>query len=121
MMTIKEKPYQFRERLGIVHPLKFKDIPNTFPERTFALCDGAVITLGENAGEVIITAARDFCEYLFDTMSISARIARVGEATVKITVNPAYGKYKSFKVTVSQNGIDILAHDERGAAQALFF
>ena len=121
MMTIKEKPYQFRERLSIVHPLKFKDIPDTFPERTFALRDGAVITLGENAGEVIITAARDFCEYLFDTMSVSARIARTGEATVKITVDSAYGKYKSFKVTVSEDGIDILAHDERGAAQALFF
>ena len=64
IMTIKEKPYRFRERLRIVHPLKFKNIPDTFPEHTFALRDGAVITLLETAGEVMITAACDFCEYL---------------------------------------------------------
>jgi len=86
-----------------------------------ALRDGAVITLGQNAGDVLITATRDFCNYLFDTMNVSARISRQGPATIKITVNPEYGKYKSFRVVASGDGIDITAHDERGAAQALFF
>ena len=120
-MNNKENKYQFRERLSIVHPLRFQNSFNNFPKNTFALEDGAVILLKENAGEVILTAARDFCEFLFDTMNISARIARKGKPTIKITVNSAYGKYRSFKVSVSESGIDITAHDERGAAQALFF
>ena len=120
-MHTSENKYRFRERLEIVHPLRLNNIPDTFPKNTFALKDGAVIVLGENAGEVLITAARDFCNYLFDTMNVSARIAKKGQASIKITVDPAYRKYKSFKVTVSNSVIDITAHDERGAAQALFF
>ena len=120
-MKRKENKYQFRERLSIVHPLNFQINPNDSPENTFTLKDGTVILLEDGAGDVIITAARDFCDYLFDTMNVSARIARKGNASIKITVNKEYGKYKSFQVTVSESGIDIVAHDERGAAQALFF
>lgn len=120
-MNIIENKHQFRERLSIIHPLRFKYSPDLFPDDVFSLKDGAVITLGEEAGEVIVTAARDFCDYLFDTMNVSVRVARKGEATIRITISPEYNNYKSFKVVASSEGIDITAHDERGAAQALFF
>ncbi|MBE6689512.1 MAG: hypothetical protein E7588_09635 [Ruminococcaceae bacterium] len=119
-MLKKENKYQFRERLEKVHPLRFYDFP-AVPQNTFSFKDGDVIALNADAGDVIITAARDFCDYLFDTMNISARITRSGKGSVNITIDPSYGSYKAFKVTASEKGIDITAHDERGAAQALFF
>jgi len=116
-----EKKYQFRERLSVVHQPDIRDLTVILADNEFELINGTVIALAADAGIVAITAARDFCEFLFDSLGVSARIARNEIGTINITVDESYGSYKSFKVDVSTNGIQITAHDERGAAQALFY
>ena len=80
--------------------------------------------------EVIFTAARDFTDYLFTSMGISAGIAKKGAevsgqtVTVElasdngIDMGKANG-YKGFRMDVCDN-ILITGFDARGAAQGLY-
>ena len=119
-MLKKENKHQFRERLCIVHPQNIRDRSIKKAENEYEIADGAVIALPPDAGEVAVTGARDFCEYLFDSMNVSSRVARSGSGEITVKVDERYGKYKSFRIEISENGIAVTAHDERGAAQALF-
>ena len=116
-----EHKHQFRERLAVVHPKNIRDYTVEKADGEFEVKDGAIIALPPDAGEVAVTAARDFCDYLFDSMNISARVARSTAGTIAVTIDESYRKYRSFKAEVSESGVGITAHDERGAAQALFY
>lgn len=120
-MLCEERKYQFRERLSIVHPSDIYDGTVVKKDDEFVLPDGLAVVLPVDAGEVAVTGARDFCEFLFDSMHISARVARRGEGAVTVVVDPDYGAYKAFKAEITPDGITITAHDERGAAQGLYF
>ena len=120
-MLKEEKRFQFRERLSQVHPAGIRDPEAQVEDNEFELSDGAVIRLPENAGEVLFTAARDLCDFLFLSMELSARFTKRGQGTVTVTVDPGYGSYKAFLAEITHQGIRITAHDERGAAQGLFF
>lgn len=116
-----EKKHQFRQRLSVIHRKNIRNFNHVKTENEFEITDGAVIALPADAGDVLITASRDFTDFLFDSMNVSARIARAEESNILISIDESYGKYKSFKTNVSEVGIRITAHDERGAAQALFY
>ena len=120
-MLKEERRYQFRERLSQVHPAGLRDPALTRRTDEFELADGAVIRLPEDAGDVIVTAARDLCDCLFVSMDVSARFSRREKGVVIVTVDPGYGSYKAFRAEVTADCIFITAHDERGAAQGLFF
>lgn len=120
-MRKEEKRYQFRERLSVVHPENIRDDSVIVPEDAFLFEDGVVISLPADCGEVTVTGARDFCDFLFDSMGVSARFAKKPGGAVIIRIDPDYGTYKAFKAEVNSSGILITAHDERGAAQGLFF
>ncbi len=121
-----EAPYTFRQRLLTVHKRDLRD-PSLSPASTqLALPDRLTVTIEAGAGTVIKTAARDFCDYLETSMGILPNLA-VGCTDAAITVRLAekaelgeYAAYKGFICHVTDR-VEIVAHDERGAAQALFY
>lgn len=120
-MNKAERKYQFRERLSQVHPVNICDSSLKKREDEYELEEGLVIRLPEDCGDVTITGARDFCDFLFTSMNISARFTKRGSGQITIKIDPDYRGYKAFKVEVTVEGIVITAHDERGAAQGLYF
>ena len=116
-----ERKYQFRERLSQVHPKNIRDFSFQKRDNEYEIKEGLVIALPADCGDVTVTGARDFCEFLFDSMNISARFTKAGRGDVTIAIDPAYKGYKAFKADVREDGITLTAHDERGAAQALYF
>lgn len=130
-MLRREKNYEFRKRMLIQHRSGRRD-PNAIPAADeFELSDGIVIYIPEYADEVILTAARDFVDYLLISMNVSARIkkgsSRAGEKSVSIVlaenedVNLGdYMCYRGYRIETG-DAICICAYDFRGAAQALYY
>lgn len=124
-----EKRYDFRKRLLKVHPEGIRDTSLSAGEKEWEIRDGLVLDLAAAPGEVVLTAAKDFVDYLSAAMELSARIDRWGrtrDAGLSIRLDDGSGGltlgdgYMGYRVTVGE-GIEILAHDERGAAQALYY
>lgn len=124
----RENMYDFRKKLLTVHESNVIDTNRQKKANEYMLENKAVIKISENAGEVIKTAANDFVDFLKTSMSISACVTPFGE-NASITVALAEDTsilgeaegYKGFKACVDENGVEILAFDERGAAQALYY
>ena len=71
-------------------------------------------------GEVAVTALKDFRDYLKTAFGIKAKIvAECGD--IQLSLDPAMTEYMARKVTVLETGIQIVATDGRGLAQALYF
>lgn len=121
---IKEKNYDFRERMSEIHKKNIRNpelIPN---DNQYEIKNGCVISIPEKSGSVVLTAARDFVDFLFDSMNISARIQKEAtDADITLLANPidlgeANG-YKGYRIDICEN-IKISAFDERGASQAFY-
>lgn len=113
------KKYEFRKRLLKVHKDNIRKPELVANADDFEILDGAVITLLKNAGEVIETAAKDFIDYLFTSMNISARIGKDGCIDFEVAgENP--DRATEFEIFVDEK-IRISAIDERSASQALFY
>ncbi len=124
-----EKRFEFRKRLLKVHPEHIRDYSLAVGAQEWEIRDGMVIDLKGAPGEVVLTAAKDFMDYLSAAMEVSVRIdcyGRTEGAEVSVRLDDGTGGltlgdgYMGYRVTV-QDGIQILAHDERGAAQALYY
>ncbi len=127
-----EAPYTFRDRLLTVHRRDLRDhtaLPHT---DQLLLPDSLTVRIDRGASVVIKTAARDFCDYLEASMGIAAGVAvsgfdtaAKGDITVRLAADCGadlgdMAAYKGFVCTVGDT-VDIVAHDDRGAAQALFY
>lgn len=96
-MNKAEKKYQFRERLFQVHPANIYDASLQKRAEEYELEEGLVIRLPEDCGEVTITGAKDFCDFLFTSMNISARFTKRGSGQITIKINPDYRGTKLLK------------------------
>lgn len=120
-----EKAYEFRNRLLQVHKNDIRDPERTAKAGEFFLPDVVTIGIEKNAGEVVRTAAQDFCDFLRDSMGITG-VVHSGKADAVITAAlgtdlGAYATYKGFRIDTDENGISIAGHDDRGIAQAFFY
>ena len=120
-----ERAYDFRERLETVHEKDVRDRTLTVAADELALADGTDIVIPPSSGEVLYGAARDFADYLFVSMDVSARVMRGtrdegrgmrGGVVLSLDEKLAAREYE---VAVG-DGIAIRAKDERMAAQALY-
>lgn len=129
-MLMKERNYDFRKRMLEVHEKNIRNY-NLMPnESEFVIEDGISIVIPKTAGDVMITAGKDFVDYLFTSMGVSANLKMGvipnGESAVIVDFasNTGYdlkeaNGYKGFRLDVEEN-IIISAFDERGAAQGLY-
>lgn len=119
-MLRKEIRYDFHKRLLQVHkPGRRKELTPQAGE--WALPDSIAIVVGKDPDEVVMTAARDFADYLLVSMGISAGIAYEGTAPcIRVGVDCAVDGPIGYAITV-EDGICVRGSDPAGAAQGLFY
>lgn len=122
-----EKHYDFCKRLLEVHK---KDRRNTSllpKEDEFFFESPTVILVPENAGEVTLTAAKDFADYLFTSMNVTAYVdfdrgQAVGKC-VRLSLNRELGEAserRGHRLTVGDSVL-VEGFDECGIMEALHY
>ena len=125
-MLSKQNNYDFKSELLVVHKKDVRDLTLIAKDDEFAFTDGVEISIKNFDDEVIMTAVRDFEDYLFTSMSVSAFIKK-GEsktATIQIALGKNLGEaegYMGYRITTTKDGIELLGHDARGVAQGLYY
>ena len=131
-MLQQEKNYDFKKSMLEVHEKDLVD-KNIKPNSTeFVFEDGLTIYISEFAGEVILTAVKDFTDYLFTSMGVSVMIKRGTPSQDKKTMTVSLASetdifldeaegYRGYRIDTEKNRINVYGFDERGAAQALYY
>ena len=130
-MLHKEENYAFRHRMLQIHKPHLLD-PSARPhENECILSQGVSICIPQNAGTVLLTAAKDFADYLFTSMDLSCTL-QYGAANGRnnfvelLLAEDAdvdlgdYSGYRGYRIVI-ENGISVYGNDERGIAQALYY
>lgn len=119
-MLRKEDKYEFRKRMLKVNKfgMRHGDVKTT--EDDFVIRSGMTVCIPRD--EVVYTAAKDFGDFMYTSMEtpvlLTSDVSQKADIVVKI--DATYKDYKSYRIVVETDGIQIVAHDARGAAQALF-
>ena len=122
-----QKNYDFRKEMLQWHRPGIR-CPYT-PGAEEVSCENVAITLPEDAGEVLLTAARDFQDFLFTSMDCLATLSRSTASGITLTVGTHeqlgkawnYDPVKaSYEITVEADSVTVCGFDERGCAQGLY-
>ncbi len=124
-MLQKQRNYDFKTELLTVHKPNVRN-ESLFPENNeFVFTDGVKIYVQNPDSQIIMTAARDFVEYLFTSMNVSACIVKnPNGAAVTVTLGRDLGEangYMGYRITTEQNSVAIEGYDDRGVAQAFYY
>lgn len=120
-----EYKYQFKRDMLNVHKKDRRNFSLMPDSDELELKNGFSIVVPENAGDVTMTAAKDFADYLFTSMKVSAMIACTAENNYVVLslnqdIEDASG-YMGYRIHVKDSGITIEGYDERGIAQGLYY
>jgi len=120
-----EQAYSFRTRLLQIHKTSIRNFERSPKDGEFFLSDVVTIGIEMNAGEVVRTAAQDFCYFLRVSMGVTG-VVHPGKADAVIAATlgtdlGAFATYKGFRIDTDENGISIVGHDDRGIAQSFFY
>ncbi len=124
-----ENPFDFRKDLLTVHKTDLRGCPFRAEADEVQLYDGLKLSISENAGEVIVTAAEDFLSFLNTTFGIRAQLCRGDLPGQQIRLRTQaesnqplgeYGVYRGFRIDTDDT-VQICGYDDRGCAQALYF
>lgn len=120
-----ENNYDFKTQLLTVHANDVREDFNPPKRNEFAFSDGIKISVFASESQVVMTAIRDFEDYLFTSMGVSALIVKNDP---KCAVQIRFGKnlgdgdgYMGYKITVEKRSLTVEGYDERGIAQALYY
>ncbi|NLC68288.1 MAG: hypothetical protein GX754_05780 [Clostridiaceae bacterium] len=132
-----ERNYEFRKRLLEVHKPNIRNYEVLAREDEIEITGDWEILIPENAGRVILTAARDLQDYFFTSMGLSLKLGKSdnieNEAEnghnkiIYITreMSRRYGQCldtpRSYHFACTENRIVLCGYDERGAAQASYY
>ncbi len=128
-MLQKEQRYDFRKRMLEIHKKDIRKKDLNPGNNEFSIESGVIISIPENSGIVTETAAKDLVDYFNTSMNMSAMVAKdnVGDAKIRLCFAKDSGidlcdvaDYMGYKIETDDNGINICAFDERGAAQAFY-
>lgn len=121
-MLKKENKFDFRKRMFIVHPENIRDITLEPQANEIVLPNPTIIHIPDVAGEVSRNGVRDFIDFLKTSMMYNAQVSTTEQdAFISVKIDETYSEYKGFKAEVTAEKINIVAHDERGVAQAFFY
>lgn len=113
-----ENKFDFLERYCQVHKKDVRDFNIKAANNEFELSNTSVITLPQNFGIVIETAAEDFIDYLKTSMNISCKIGDNGNILVKL--DETLSKNIAYNIEVSDK-IFITGSNEKAVAQAFYY
>jgi hypothetical protein len=132
-----ERPYEFRRRLEIVHRPGRRD-PEAQPgDGEIAVGEGWTIVIADDAGPVVLTAARDLQDYCFTSMGESLLLRRVRDVAEAAGSSPhaivlatrrelpelgaGLSVPRSYRLVAAPERIVVCGYDERGAAQGSYY
>lgn len=124
---IEERPYDFKKGLLEVHKKDVRDFSRKPQGDEFELSDGIRIVMPDIDNAVIMTAAKDFIDYLFVSMRVSAMLTCKDEKNapaIRLSLSQELGEangYMGYMIETDKNGISIKGYDDVGIAQALYF
>ncbi|MFD0714461.1 hypothetical protein [Paenibacillus sp. GCM10027626] len=132
-----ERKYGFRNRLDVVHKPNRRDPHVQLQDDELEITDEWRIVIGEHASELLAMTAEDLQDYLYRSMNVSVRLARMSDlAQAAQSANnviilgtkaelPEYGyaleTARSYRIVAEQNRIVVCGHEHRGAAQGGFY
>ena len=122
----KENNYDFRKRMLQVHRKDVRDYTIMPGADELVLQDGFSVILPETEDVVVETAAKDFIDYLFTSMGISAILRKSDYKAEGNCVRLQYhsaiegaDSERSYRITVG-DGILLEGYDNKGIAQGLY-
>lgn len=120
-MLKKERKYEFRDRLRVLHRSNLRDYRVVAKEEELEIATGWSINLPADYTEVSYTAAKDFQDYLFTSMKVSVLITNQAErAASKVIELLVDASQKEDYVIRIEDNVVITGRNERGLAQALY-
>ena len=123
-MLKKQNNYDFKSELLIVHKPDLRDQTAKPNADEFEIFSGTKLLVKNPENSVVMTAVRDFEDYLFTSMNVSISVVKSGDATITVALGKNLGNadgYMGYRITVNADGILIEGHDERGIAQGLYY
>lgn len=123
-MLKKQNNYDFKKELLVVHKPNLRDFSINKTSEEFEFTDGTSLIVSNPESAIIMTAVRDFEDYLFTSMNVSASVKKSGTGTVYIKLGKNLGKaegYMGYRITVTNDNIILEGYDERGIAQGLYY
>ena len=122
-----EKKYEFRKRLLVVHQKDIRDSAIVARDDEFAFKDGCKIVIGKDASEVIVTVAKDFADFLFTSMNVSAMVSigvpGAGDIVIGTAseLGAAYADIPElgYRIEVDEY-VTVCGYDDRRAAQGMY-
>ncbi len=117
--------YDFKSELLVVHQSDIRDYSLIKEKDEFEFFNGIKIFVKQSKSDVIMTAVRDFEDYLFTSQNVSVMIIKdETHADVVVALGTNLGDadgYMGYKITTTKSGITLLGYDERGVAQAFYY
>ena len=125
-MLIPEPPYAFRNEIMQIRKKDRRDYSLFASSDELAIENGIQIIIPDANCEVILSAAKDFADYLLVSMGLSASVgtkAVSDQMKLTLCMNTNLGDvsdYMGHRICVTDEGITIEAYDERGTAQGFY-
>ena len=126
-MLQQEQRFDFKKDLLQVHKPDRRDFGRKYRSDEFVIPNGMNILLPRDSDPVIMTAAKDFCDYLLTSMKLSSMLVfeRITEAPcLEVSLNQDLGAasgYMGYRISVTDGGIRLEGYDSKGVAQGLYF
>lgn len=118
-----KKRYDFRKELLKVHKDNIRDYSIKAFNDDFVLKDGAIVAVGKNSTALIKTAAKDFIDFLFCSLGVTAGLSNSEQGTISFEILSCSGaigaKRMEYFIDIG-DAVKISAYHERGIAQALY-
>ena len=122
-----ERNYDFCKRLLEVHKKNRRDKALLPLDNEFCFESPTAILMPEGAGEITVTAARDFADYLFTSMNVTAYVdydrGQNIKGCVRLAINKDLGEaseLRGHRLNVDES-VFVEGYDEVGIAQALYY
>lgn len=123
-MLAKEENYDFKKELLAVHKPHIRDFSLKAKKSELDLSQGVSIFVETDGSDVVKTAVKDFCDYLYVSQSISVSVLTTGKGNIHVRFSDALtvGKgYMGYRISTTRDGVLIEGHDDRGIAQAFYY
>ena len=117
-----ENRYAFKDKLLQIHKKDRRDYSISLSSDEYEIKDGVAIYLPHyDPDDVVYTAAKDFCDYLYVSMGIGALITKSTVADIVLEYDQKLSGNMEYRIVTNEDGIRIFGKDGRALAQALYF